>query len=227
LNKQRVTIVFALGMLLVSQLLFAGENLYRYRDHAGDIVMDDNIPPEFVAKGYEVLSRTGRVLEVVLPHSVQLEKERRVAGEGALEAEAQKREDTILLRSYSSLADLESARDRRIQLLDREVSIVDSNLTKSRQQLELSRAKAANHQRSGRVVPKVLLDNIADLSQQILDAEQMMKVRATERQTVSNKYQRYVKRFSVLKGLGDEKPVEKNHPSKLAIDPASAQLVDG
>ncbi|MCB1666835.1 MAG: hypothetical protein KDI24_00675 [Pseudomonadales bacterium] len=212
-----------LTVLFSSQWALASENLYRYRNLSGEVVIDYQVPPEFVANGYEVLSKTGRVLQVVPPHTVVDEGEQASAQQSSEEAEAQKKEDTILLRSYSSLADLEKARDRRLELLDREITIVESNLEKSREQLESSRAQAANHQRSGRVVPRVLLDNISDLEEQIEDAEQMSVVRASERREVSEKYRHYIERFMVLKGLQRGARGEKNHPSKLAIDPASSQ----
>jgi hypothetical protein len=209
-----------------SALSVADENLYRYRNHSGELVIDHRIPPEFVAGGYEVLSRSGRVIEVIPPHKVLSEDEQQTAMLSTEEAEEQKKEDALLLRSYSTLEELQDARDRRLELLDRELLIVESNLDKSREQLADSQVRAANHQRSGRVVPKVLLDNISDLTEQIRDAEQMTAARAEERQQVSDKYSRYIERFRQLKGLSDDSSGEKSRPSKLAIDPASAQLGD-
>ena len=218
------TILMTGGLLLaliMGQSGWAGENLYRYRDHGGDIVIDDNVPPEFVAKGYDVLSRSGRVIEVVPPHVPKTAENQQADGESS-EAHAQQQEDLMLLRSYSALPDLEKARDRRLQQLDREITIVESNLQKSRERLEVSRSKAANHQRSGRAVPQILLDNISELNEQIQDAEQMAQVRTEERRELGEKYQRYIDRFIVLKGLDRDLEAEKNQPSKLAIDPASA-----
>lgn len=225
MGNKHLTVGLLAVALVWCQGALAGDNLYRYRDHSGDVVINDSVPPEFVAGGYEVLSRSGRVVEVIAPQGA--DDENRSAA-GAAEAQAQQREDALLLRSYSTLFDLKSARDRRLQLLDREIDIVETNLVKSRQQLEVSRTRAANYQRSGKVVSQGLLSNIASLTEQIQDAEQMAQIRGAERETVSSKYQRYIERFMVLTGRdGPLAEDEKNRPSKLAIDPASAPSGDG
>ena len=223
MGKYAIKSGLLLVALLSSQWLLAGENLYRYKDKSGDVVIDDDVPPEFVAGGYEVLSRTGRVVEVVAAAEVKKKVDPQQAGETEDDKAAQRKEDAMLLRSFSELADLEAARDRRLRLLDRDISIVDSNLLKSRELLKISRAKAANYQRGGKVVPEMLLKNISKLAEQVQDAEQMKSVRNEERRVVGEKYQRYIERFIVLKGLEKGSDRERNHPSKLAIDPASSQ----
>ncbi|EPN61726.1 hypothetical protein A244_05234, partial [Pseudomonas syringae pv. actinidiae ICMP 18807] len=59
----------ALGMLapLIAQAADAPEiRLYRYVDSRGVTVIDtQGVPPDYVAKGYEVLNGRGRVIQVV------------------------------------------------------------------------------------------------------------------------------------------------------------------
>lgn len=61
----------ALGMLapLLAQAADAPEaRLYRYVDSRGVTVIDtQGVPPDYVAKGYEVLNGRGRVIQVVPP----------------------------------------------------------------------------------------------------------------------------------------------------------------
>jgi hypothetical protein len=44
-----------------------GSVFYRYTNDQGVRVLSQSIPPRYVPNGYEVISRTGRVLKVVEP----------------------------------------------------------------------------------------------------------------------------------------------------------------
>src|SRR5688572_1775938 len=44
-----------------------GKVVYRYKNAQGITVMDSSIPPEYVSKGYEILSLGGKILKVVPP----------------------------------------------------------------------------------------------------------------------------------------------------------------
>lgn len=206
----RVTILLLIGLLVADGIL-AG-NYYRYRDASGNIAINDRIPPEFVAGGYEVLSQNGQVIEVVSPQVIRNEEDAQREGVLSEERKLQQQEDAMLVRSYSTLDELEAARERRLQLLGREIEIVADNIVKSQQLLDRARTKAANHQRSGNVVASALLENITSLTQQIREAEQMATVRREEYRVVSEKYQRYIERFKIIKGLDDKALTQEMSP---------------
>ena len=55
-------------LLVLWPLGFAkAENLYRYKNAEGVMVLDYAIPPELAPKGYTILSKTGTVLKVQTP----------------------------------------------------------------------------------------------------------------------------------------------------------------
>ncbi|TVP89194.1 MAG: hypothetical protein EA348_08790, partial [Pseudomonadaceae bacterium] len=101
------------GSALLALLLVAGPSiaetgvLYRYINDQGVTVLDRRVPPEAVARGYEVLDRQGRVRRTV---PAALTPEERQAKRQA-EAEQAERDmaDATLLRLYSSLDDLDRA----------------------------------------------------------------------------------------------------------------------
>ncbi len=186
--------------LLVSYLLIASavqaQNYYRYKNSEGQVVIDMSVPPEYIADGYEVLNPSGNVIEVVPPHKpiVKDVEQIRVNAE-------QQREDQMLLRSYSSTAEIESAKERRLSQLQREVDIVETNQAKNKKLLEEARSKVANLQRAGRPVPDTLLSHIDELALQISESDQLKALRQQEYQAVNEKYGRYIRRFAELKGL--------------------------
>ena len=143
--------------VLLPALAGAGE-LYRYVNDKGVVVLDrQGVPPEFIAKGYEVLSDQGRVVRVVPPAPTAAERER-------LQAEkAQASSDAQLLRLYSSVEDVDRARERKLTELDGAVSAARGNLQSLRTQQANLQGQAAEQERAGRVVPESLLVQISNI----------------------------------------------------------------
>lgn len=200
-SKRMISILFVL-LGIVAMTAEAG-NLYRYRNQQGNLVIDYAVPPKYVAGGYEILSESGRVLQVVEPQlDPEGSPESEVKQQHKLEQAAeQQREDQMLLRTYNEVAELESAKDRRLAQLNREIEIIQSNLVKNAAALEVSRTKAANYQFGGRSVPKSLLKNMDEQIFERRNAEQMLLVRQQEYQGTEDRYLGYLTRFKALKGL--------------------------
>lgn len=213
-----------LPLLLVAVLTadaMAAERFYRYRDDQGVLVLDYQVPPHLVKNGYEVVSPSGQVLEVVPPHR-ELTEEARKAAERAAQQEL---EDQILLKSYSSIDDLYNARDRKLEGLKREIDIISANIAESTSLLDAVRAKAANLQLSGRPVQKQMMDQIDGLIEEIGDGKQMLALRQREYQEMEDRYSRYADRLKNLFGI--ESPAQTNPPSGSATAPARSPSAGG
>lgn len=143
--------------VLLPALAGAGE-LYRYVNDKGVIVLDrQGVPPEYIGKGYDVLSDQGRVVRVVPPAPTAAERQR-------LQAEkAQATSDAQLLRLYSSLDDVDRARERKLTELDGAVGAARGNLQSLRTQQANLQGQAAEQERAGRVVPESLLVQISNI----------------------------------------------------------------
>ena len=124
-NGRLATLGLALIGLSVSSL---GAELYRYQDERGVTVVDWAIPAAHVTNGYEVLNEMGQVVRVVQPAKTKTELEQEAArtrlqiAEAAAEA-AQLERDTFLLRRYSTVEDIEAARDRSLRELEIRIAI--------------------------------------------------------------------------------------------------------
>ncbi|WP_444906849.1 hypothetical protein ACJJIR_22080 [Microbulbifer sp. SSSA008] len=186
--------------LLVSTLLMLaveayGNNsrvLYRYTDHQGVLVINDVIPPEFVPNGYEILTLTGRVVEVIAP---QLSPEEYQA---QLKLEAQREADRKLLKRYNSIADIESARSRKLAVVEQDMAIMRSNISSLRRQIAQEEASAARTQRGGREVAPELLQRIADLQKEMEVLEERLSRRAAEADTIGVDFDKAVARYTEL-----------------------------
>ena len=142
--------------------------LYRYQNEDGITVVDWAIPADYVSTGYEVLNESGQVVRVVAPAKTEseLEKEadaaKRQDAEAAAEA-AQLERDTFLLRRYSTVEDIASARDRSLRELEIRIAILNSQRDTLSDQLSGHEAKLASQAEVGEPASQYELDTVAAL----------------------------------------------------------------
>lgn len=218
--KMRSFLSLLLAVALAVEAV-AAERFYRYRDDQGVLVLDYQVPPHLVKNGYEIVSPSGQVIEVVPPYQ-ELTEEARKAAE---RAEQQELEDQILLKSYSSLEELYNARDRKLEGLKREIDIISGNIEKSTSLLDEVRAKAAKLQLSGRPVQKQMIDQIDGLIDEIGDSNNMLTLRKREYREMEDRYDHYANRLMSLFGIAS--PAQTNRPSGAATAPATSPSAGG
>lgn len=180
--------------------------MYRYINDEGVRVLAYQVPPEYVAGGYEVLNEKGVVVEVV-PRTLAederatLDASTRAAQRAQEEAEALRKWDESLLLRYSSVADIEAARDRALRDLRIRVSILRGKQRSLRQQVENYQATAADQERRGQQVAESSLQAIRDLRREIDSTERAIVERQQEITAVEASYQRDIERFETLSDL--------------------------
>jgi translation initiation factor 2 beta subunit (eIF-2beta)/eIF-5 len=178
-------------------------DLYRYYDGEGKMVVDYRVPTEYAGAGYEVLNEDGVVIKVVPRELTEEEKQERNAQEiqqAAAEAERErlrKWDESLLLR-YSTIADIEDARERALRDLRIRVSILKSNKRSLKQQVENYQSQAADLERSGQEVDVDRLRVIEDLQREIATTDRAIAEREREIEEVSAGYQADIDRFALL-----------------------------
>jgi len=193
------------GLVLV--LFAAGSSearpMYRYTNDEGNAVVAYQVPPEHVAKGYEVLNEKGVIVDVV-PRSLSeaerasMNTEERLAREAEEERKRLQEWDQSLLLRYSTVEDIEAARDRALRDLRIRVSILKGKQRSLRQQVENYQAQAADQERRGEPVNPAHLEAIEDLRREMAQAERSMVEREREIREVVASYERDIERFRTL-----------------------------
>jgi hypothetical protein len=178
-------------------------NLYRYTNEEGTTVVDDRVPIEYSSRGYEVLNEKGVVIQVVPRELTEEERKvhdaQRLLEEEALAEEERLREwDESLLLRYSTIADIEAARERALRDLRIRVNILKSNKRSLRQQVENYQAQAADIERRGQEVDLERLRVIEDLQREIAVTDRAVTDRQREIEEVSEAYQMDIERFAML-----------------------------
>ena len=177
--------------------------MYRYTNAEGNQVVAYQVPPEYVANGYEILSPTGALISVV-PRQLDdgertdLDARARSERELAEERERLRKWDESLLLRYSTIEDIEAARERALGELRIRVSILKGKLRTLKQQVETYQAQAADQERLGQPVNAEHLQAIDDLQSEIAATERAVRDRQNEIASVDESYDRDVERFSSL-----------------------------
>lgn len=195
-----------LPLLAMGAIDVDAQNLYRYRADDGVVVVDFRVPPEYADQGYEVLDENGSVVDVI-PRALTPEERANVALVRELEENArveqqrlQKWDESLLLR-YSTIADIEDARDRSLSDLKIRVSILKSNRRSLRQQVENAQARVAATERAGAEPLQADLDNIEVLKREIESTETKIEARQLQISDMTNSYQRDIERFEQLQDV--------------------------
>jgi len=169
---------------------------YRYIDDKGVKVLHHTIPPVYAQKGYEIVSLSGKVVKVVPPALS--------AAEVAAKAEAAELAENLALwdkrlrRRYSSIADINAAKRRKLSDLDTNIAIIHSNISSKKTAIKEQQDKAANIERSGREVPKAVLNKLTALENELEDSQEQVRLRLLEYQEVVDKYDRDKVRFEEI-----------------------------
>jgi chromosome segregation ATPase len=171
----------------------AATKVYRYKNNEGVTVMDNKIPAEYAGKGYEIVSTTGKVIKVVPPSLTKEEAEKQKAE--MLAKEERLKADIELKRSYSSVTDIDAAKERNLQSLKANIAILRSTLESTKQEIIAETGRAASLERSGRKVTKETLSKIDGLQQKEKDITQQIVQRETELKVISDKFDQDKKRF--------------------------------
>ncbi|MHA7817303.1 MAG: hypothetical protein ACX93N_12570 [Pseudohaliea sp.] len=177
--------------------------MYRYINDEGVAVVAYQVPPEYVARGYEVLNDKGVTVDVV-PRTLteeeraNMDSEERLAREAEDERKRLQEWDRSLLLRYSAVEDIEAARDRALRDLRIRVSILKGKQRSLRQQVENYQAQAADQERRGEPVSPAHLEAIEDLRREMAQAERSLVEREREISEVVASYERDIERFRTL-----------------------------
>lgn len=191
------------ALLGISGAHAAEKRLYRYTNLEGNVVIDDRVPSEFAGSGYEVINSKGVVLDVI-PRKMTAEE--RAAREQQSRAEVEavearkralERDENLLLR-YSTIEDIEAAKERALSQLRVRISVLKSNRSSLKQKMEAMQAQAADVERQGRKVDEKQLEAMADMRAELLNTEQSIELRKAELTEVTAAFDDDIARFKEL-----------------------------
>lgn len=194
---------FVLMLLCCVAAVASARELYRYRNVEGNVVVDYQVPVHYVGSGYEVLNDEGIVIKVVPRALTDEERKTKDAQERQAEAARAEEErlrqwDESLMLRYSTVADIEAARDRALRDLQIRLSILKGNRRSLKQKVENYQAQAADLERRGMQVDVARLRTIEDLQTEIGTTERAIVDREQDIQELAGSFQKDIDRFEML-----------------------------
>ena len=197
-------IVFTLSGLTLSASVQA--RMKCWTNNEGIKECGDTVPPEFAQKGHQELGKGGIVREETERAKTpeEIEEAERLA---KIEAEKQKQEDEkkkldqILLQTFSTVGDIERARDERVTALEASIKLTQARSEKIQLDLDKRIQSAANEERSGNTPSEALLKDIESLKRQLKNNESFISDKRAEQEAIKKSHAEDIARFKKLKGI--------------------------
>lgn len=200
INKTALVLV----SLLLAFPILAEKKVYRYTNAQGATVINDTIPPEYVDKGYEVITYQGEVITVVPPQLTAEERRKRWEENEAQRQQAAERErlrqwDESLLLRYSTVDEIKQAKHRAIQVIDVAIGLNKSNVKRLKTDIEQQQAEAADIERRGEQLTEARQATLIAFKNELQLVLDAIERREQEKIDVAVQYDADIDRFVALK----------------------------
>lgn len=198
-------LVLPIALMLLAAPVQA--QLYRWVDEQGNVHYSDHLPPQATQRKREVLDEQGRILESYDPEAERRAAEARAREQARLEAErakqeAQARHDRMLLKTYTTVEDIELVRDDRLAALDTALRLAREKLERLRGNLARLENRARELNRAGEPLSKELVRQLAEARRQVREQEAYVARKDVERAETVRRFTADIERFKELKQAG-------------------------
>lgn len=196
------------------------KKVYRWVDDKGQVHYGNAVPPEYARTDREVVNRHGVAVKKIEGDVTEAEVREQAETERRLkEAAARRQRDNVLLQSYLSVAEIEMLRDRRVDILDSQISVqrqyieeLERRLTKLL--LQSNNFAPKNKKPNAKPLPENLAEDIKRTGTDIRTANANLDRTRSGRQKLLDQFAADIQRFKELKGIKDAPA-----PAKSAATP--------
>lgn len=185
----------------------ANQKLYRWVDRNGQVHYSDSIPPEYAEQDRDLLNRHGIAVGheegLVTPEEARAKA---AADKAAKDIQIQKQRDRTLLQVYQSVEEIEVLRDRRLELIDAQLTIQQQSLANLRAkhaqfEKQASRFQPRNKEPDAEPLPEELALDLQRSTSDIGTQQLNLEKKRLERETIRTNFGADIKRFKELKAI--------------------------
>lgn len=185
------------------------KKVYRWVDDKGQVHYGNAVPPEYARTDREVVNRHGVAVKKIEGDITEAEaREQAETARRLKEAAARRQRDNVLMQSYLSVAEIEMLRDRRVDILDSQISVqgqyiedLEKKLTKLLVQSNNFAPK--NKKPNAKPLPENMAEDIKRTGSDIRTANANLERTRLERQKLLDQFAADIQRFKELKGIKD------------------------
>ena len=175
-------------------------------NHEGIRECGDMVPPEYIQQGYTEIDGKGFVRDVkerAKTPAEQAEAKRLAKLKAAEQKQKAEREtrDRVLLQTFSSVSDIERARDDRVAALEGTIKLAGIRNENTRLKLNDYIKRAAESERMGKTPAPALLEDIKALRGQIENNVRFIAEKRAEQAQIRQAHTLDIERYKRLKGI--------------------------
>jgi hypothetical protein len=178
--------------------------LYKWIDENGVVRYSDHVPQSAASKQRQTLNDQGVVLSTkeaakTAEERAALKEQQQKLAQEKKQSEAQRKKDQTLLLSFGSEAELELARNERMDTLDSIIRLIYKSMADTKQKLDhLENLANQNYLSKGVSVPGGLAQNIESLTRKNFNREKLLRQRLNEKNKIEAQYDIDLARFREL-----------------------------
>lgn len=208
--KQSLTLLLVSLGVSVAPLYAAGPTFYQYLDENGQVHLNQTIPPHLVKNGYKIVDIRGNVIKEIAPAKTEeelaAEKLARIKADKLKQQRQEaKKQDQILLQSFSDESDLILARDSKLEAIQGTINLTKKKLQKLEDNLVSLESRAGDLERAGRPVDQITLDSIAEVQGYIEENKQFITERQEQMGIIREEMDIQLERYRLLRNQQSQK----------------------
>jgi hypothetical protein len=204
--------------ILISQPVMAGK-FKCWTNNEGVKECGTYVPPEYSQKRIETRGKGGRVVEVderarTKAELAEIDRLAKLKDIEDAKIAAQKRQDQILLQTFSTERDINMLRDSKINVIEGILTVTNSNNKALKKKLEKLQKRAANFERRGKKPPKIVVDDIKEIQSRLSKNMASIKYKRAEQEEIREKFAKDLQHFRELKNKKGRTVPNANAPKK-------------
>jgi len=193
------------SVLLVSLNVQAG--MVKWVDDKGQVHYGDRIPTKYLKKEHEVLNDQGVVVkkfekkksaEQLAAEKAAQEKQAVINKERMIEQRKKALRDRVLLETFTTVKDIELARDDRVSAVDTQIQLSETLIKDNEAKLDKVKKRIKAIESSGREVPENLHKEVHSVTRQLETDHQYVEDKNAEKQQIIKKFDEDIVRFREL-----------------------------
>jgi chromosome segregation ATPase len=194
-------VTFTLGLSLS---FTASAKLYKWVDDNGTTHYGETIPPEYANKDREELNKAGRVVntqEVMTPErrrAKDLEDAKKREADRA--AQEQTRRDQTLINTFSSVKEIDLARQRSMQQVDARINFLNASVDSAKSRIISLQKEADSYTNRRAKIPSSLSDDLQEAQSRLTKLQQDMENPVAEKAALNARFDADKARYMELTG---------------------------
>jgi len=201
MTKYKLLVALVIGMAFS---LPAAAKMYKWVDDKGVTHYGETVPPEYANKDRTELNKAGRVVkqqEVLTPEERRA-KEQADAKKSAEDEEVleRRRRDKALLNTYSSVKEIDLARNRNLQQVEARFNSATSQFKMANDKLIGLQKEADDYTKANKKIPASLQEDLEESQARLTKLQQDMEKSRAEKAAVEARYDADKARYKELTG---------------------------